>query len=218
VVEALARSGLGALTLVDLDDVCISNVNRQLHALDGTFGRHKVDVMEQRVRAIHPDCHVHARTAFFTKGTADELLEPHFHYVIDAIDRPAHKCLLAAKCAARKLPLLMIGGAGGRQDPTLLRIADLAHATHDRLLTAVRRELRTDYGFPKPPHLLNIECVYSIERPVFPQADGSVCQVRPKEADLRLDCSSGYGTAAFVTGAFGLVAAAQVVRRLGKLP
>jgi tRNA A37 threonylcarbamoyladenosine dehydratase len=108
----------------------------------------------------------------------------------------------------------MVGGAGGRRDPTLIRVADLADATHDRLLTAVRRELRANHGFPKPPHAMNVDCVFSVEPPVFPQADGSVCEDRPTGPDLRLDCTSGYGTAAFVTGAFGLAAAAHVVARL----
>ena len=135
-VEALARPA-GALTLVDLDDVCISNVNRQLHALDGELGRPKVEVMARRVRAINPDCVVHPMQAFFLKSNADEILQTRFDYVLDAFDSPSRKCVLIALCRERGIPVITSGAAAGRRDPTAVEVIDLAYSSHDRLLQEV---------------------------------------------------------------------------------
>jgi tRNA threonylcarbamoyladenosine dehydratase len=213
-VEALARSGLGEFTLVDLDEVCISNANRQLHALVGQYGKPKVEVMHERIRAINPDCIVHPLLAFFTTANADTILGARFDYLLDAIDSPSKKCLLLARCRALGIPVVTTGGAGGRRDPTAIRVADLAGSSHDRLLQEVRRGLRRDFSFPRGAVPFGISCVFSTEAPVFPAGDGSVCAERPGGADLRLDCDRGYGTASFVTGAFGFAAAAVAVRHL----
>lgn len=214
-VEALARSGLGTLTLVDLDDVCISNVNRQLHAVTGEFGKPKVEVMAARVQLIHPGGIVHARHMLFTGTTAEQLSAPKYDCVLDAIDTKAMKALLIARCRERKLPVVTVGGAGGRRDPTAIRVADLARASHDGLLSNVRKILRTEHGFPRDPKLnLGVNCVYSPEAQVFPASDGTICALREPDARLRLDCRTGYGTATFVTGAFGFAAAAQVVKQI----
>ncbi|MFN0068382.1 MAG: ThiF family adenylyltransferase [Limisphaerales bacterium] len=214
-VEALARSGVGRLTLVDLDDVCESNVNRQLHALDGTLGRGKAEVLAERVRAIHPGCDVRPVAEFFTEVTAERLLAPGHDAVLDAIDVVRNKALLLARCRARGIPAVTCGAAGGRRDPTRLRTRDLAEATHDRLLGEVRRVLRRDHGLPDAPSALDIRAVFSTEPAVFPQADGTVGAERNKPGGARrLNCDAGYGTAAFVTGAFGLAAAAETVRLL----
>jgi len=211
-VEALARSGVGTLTLVDLDEVCISNTNRQLHAVQGEYGKAKVEVMARRVRVINPDCVVHPVQALFTPGTAEALLTTPFDCLVDAIDRPAQKSLLLAR--ARQLGLFTVttGGAGGRRDPCQIRTADLAWSTHDALLQEVRRCLRRDHGFPRGPIPFGVTAIFSTEPQVFPTADGGVCDRRVPGQDLRLDCESGYGTAAFVTGAFGMAAAAAAVR------
>lgn len=215
VVEALARTGIGALTLVDLDDVCISNVNRQLHAVTGEFGRPKVDVLADRIRLIQPDCQIHARQSLFTAATAAELLATPYDGVVDAIDQTPMKALLIARCRALNLPIVTTGGAGGRRDPTALRVADLARTSHDGLLAATRKLLRDEFGFPRDPKVnFGVDCVYSTEAQVFPAADGSVCATREPGANLRLDCRSGYGTASFLTGAFGFAAAAQMVKLL----
>jgi len=213
-VEALARSGIGALTLVDLDDICVSNVNRQIHALDGTIGQPKIEAMAARARAINPDCAVTPVHAFFTEATAPEILQPRFDYVLDAIDSPSKKCLLIAACRERSLPVLVVGGAGGRRDPTALKITDLARCTHDRLLTEVRSQLRASFGFPRGEKNFGIDCVHSPEPMLYPRQDGTVCATREPGSTLRLDCESGYGTACFVTGAFGFAAAAHVVRKI----
>ena len=213
VVEALARTGLGALTLVDLDDVCISNVNRQLHAVTGAFGRPKVEAMAERVRLIQPDCRINALQSLFTAATAAEILAAQYDGVVDAIDQTAMKALLIARCRALNIPIVTTGGAGGRRDPTALRVADLARTTHDGLLSATRKLLRDEHGFPRDPKVaFGVDCVYSTEAQVYPAADGSVCETREPGANLRLDCRSGYGTASFLTGAFGFAAAARMVK------
>jgi tRNA threonylcarbamoyladenosine dehydratase len=212
--EALARSGVGSITLVDMDEVCISNTNRQLHALRGETGQPKVEVMSRRLLAINPDAQLHPVQQFFTRTTANGLLATPYDWVVDAIDRPDQKALLIAACRDRRIPVVTSGGAGGRRDPTRVRCADLADATHDPLLQQVRRALRRDHGFPHGQTPFGIEAVFSTERPVFPADDGTVCENRPVSPDLRLDCHSGLGTAAFVTGAFGFAVAAVVIRRL----
>lgn len=213
-VEALARSAIGAITMVDLDDICISNVNRQLHAMDGEFGRLKVEVMAGRVRAINPTCRVQAVHAFFTESTQEQILAGPFDFLIDAIDKPSRKALLIAGCRERGIPVLATGGAGGRRDPTAIQIADLTKVTHDRLLQQTRTLLRKRHGFPRGGRSFEVACVFSPEPLVYPAKDGGVCARRQPGSSLRLNCESGYGTAAFVTGAFGLVAASHIVQRL----
>src|SRR3954471_151032 len=149
VVEALARSGVGQLTLVDLDEVCISNVNRQLHALDGEVGKPKVEVMAQRAHAINPECRIHARLEFFLESNADVILSGAYDYVVDAIDAISKKALLIALCREKRLPVLTIGAAGGRTDPTAVKVDDLAFTSDDGLLRNLRKDLRKKYGFPK---------------------------------------------------------------------
>jgi len=213
-VEALARSGIGELTLIDLDDVCVTNVNRQLHALSGELGKPKVEVMSRRVAAINPDCIVHPLHSFFLKSNANEILATNFSAVLDAIDSPSLKCVLIAFCRHRGIPVIVVGGAGGRQDPTAIKVMDLAFSSGDRLLQQVRRKLRRDYSFPRGDHDFGVECVVSEEPPVFPTEQGCVTENRAEAADLRLDCGSGFGTASFVTGSFGLTAASRIVRQI----
>ncbi|MGF1451206.1 MAG: ThiF family adenylyltransferase [Opitutales bacterium] len=215
-VEALARSGVGAMTLVDLDDVCLTNLNRQLAALDGTVGRLKVDVMADRVRAIAPDCAVSADPRFFTERTADAILSGGCEFVVDAIDAVDNKCRLLAACRRRGLPVATSAGAGGRQDPTKIAEADLARTTNDPLAAQVRKKLRREHGFPSDPgERFGIPCVYSTEPLTYPAPDGTTCD-RPAEGGARINCDAGLGTAAFVTGAFGLHLAGIAVRTLAQ--
>lgn len=215
-VEALARSGVGELTLVDLDDVCISNVNRQLHAVQGELGKPKVEAMKRRVGAIHPECKVNDRQSFFLKSNVDDILGQGFGYVVDAIDSPSLKALLIAECRKRNIPVITTGGAGGRTDPTQLRLTDLAYTSGDRLLRYVRSILRKNYGFPRGDRPFGVECVYSAEKVVYPADTRAACESRVASPDLRLDCETGFGTACFVTGAFGFAAASRVVAALAK--
>lgn len=220
IVEALARSGVGALTLIDLDDVCITNTNRQLPALDGTMGMPKVDVLAARVRAINPGCAVTAVPEFLLESSVQRLLGARFDFVVDAVDRMSIKALIIGTCHAKGQPVLTVGSAGGRRDPTQIKTADLGLAGRDPLLQQTRRKLRRDFGFPRSPDgdalPMGVPCVYSTEKPVFPWADGS-CSLEPEpgtDEGLRLDCASGFGAATHVTGTVGFVAAGEVVRRL----
>lgn len=215
--EALARSGVGALTLVDLDEICVTNINRQLHALTETVGRAKVEVMAERIRAIHPGCRVTSEQKFFNEQTAEELLAPKFDFVLDAIDDVTNKVLLLVRCREKKLPVIACGGAGGRRELTSVRVGDLSQASHDKLLAEVRRRLRQEHHFPAGQSAMDVPCVYSVERTVFPQPDGSVCAMRSEAEDgARLNCNGGLGSATFVTGAFGFAAAGYVVRKIAE--
>lgn len=212
-VEGLARSGVGALTLIDLDDVCVTNVNRQLPALDGQIGRPKVAVLADRVKLINPECRVTALMEFFTAATAEAMLGAvKFDCVVDAIDATNNKALLIAECVKRGLPCVAVGGAGGKRDATQIRAGDLGETGGDDLLRNVRTMLRRDHGFAKGAgNRYGVRCVYSTEKPVYPWADGT-CATEPEPgSNLKLDCASGFGTAVWVTGAFGLAAAQEAV-------
>lgn len=216
VVEALARTGIGALTLVDADDVCVTNVNRQLPALDGSVGRPKVAVLAERVRQISPACKVTALAEFYTKTNATEVLSQKFDFVVDAVDRMGTKAHLIHTCRERELHVLTCGAAGGRRDPTQVRATDLGLAGQDELLRQTRRKLRREYGWEHGVQTnalpMGVRCVFSPEKPVYPWSDGT-CGLEPEpESSLRMDCASGFGAAVFVTGVFGFVAAAEVVR------
>jgi tRNA A37 threonylcarbamoyladenosine dehydratase len=220
-VEALARTGVGALTLIDLDDVCASNLNRQLHALENTVGRPKVAVMTERCAAINPDCQVTAVQEFLTADNGGRLLGgftdgavPGTAWVVDALDDVTNKVHLLAQCRARGLPVVCCGGAGGRSDPRSLRLADLAEVSHDRLLGEVRRRLRREHGWPPEGQPIGLPCVYSTERPVFPRPDGTICHVRDMSEGARLNCDWGLGSATFVTGTFGFMAAGWVTHAI----
>ena len=215
--EALARSGIGAITLVDLDEVCVTNINRQLHALTETVGHTKVKAMAERIRAINPDCRVIAEQKFFNAQTAEELLAPKYDFVLDAIDDTTNKILLLVRCREKKLPVIACGGAGGRRELTSVRVGDLSKASHDKLLSEVRRRLRQEHQFPAEQSAMGIPCVYSVEKTVFPQPDGSVGDKRAAaEEGARLNCDGGLGSATFVTGAFGFAAAGLVVRQIAE--
>ncbi len=211
-VEALARSGLRALTLIDLDDICVTNTNRQLHALDGNYGLPKAAALATRIRQIHPDCEITTHLEFLTAATAERLLAPHYDVVIDAIDRVSAKALLIAECHKRQKPLVTVGGAGGKRDSTRIRSADLGESHGDDLLRLVRKKLRRDHGFATgEDNLYGIRAVYSAEKPNYPWADGT-CATEPEPGtNLRLDCASGFGTATHITAAFGLAAAGEAL-------
>lgn len=218
--EALARSGVGELTLVDLDEICITNINRQLHALDGQIGKPKVTALAERLRLINPAIVIHEEIAFFTEATAERFLEPRHDCIVDAIDSVKQKAFLIASCKARGIPIVAVGGAGGKRNPAKLATDDLAFATNDRLLRLIRKQLRRNYDFP--PEILKepwgIPAVYSTENARFPWSDGTVREDPEPGSELRLNCDSGFGTSAMVTGAFGLTAAAEAIRVVLKTP
>ena len=215
-VEALARSGVGTLTLIDADEVCLSNTNRQLPAMDGGYGQPKVRLMAERVRAINPHAQVHALERFLTPSSLDELLGRGYDLVLDACDAFRVKLETVAWCRRRKLPLVVVGSAGGRVDPTQVRVRDLTRTEHDAMLSLVRKKLRQDFGFPRnPDRYFGVPAVYSLENVRYPQSDGSVCGTRPRgEQGFRLDCGGGLGAATHITGAFAFAAVGRVLERL----
>ncbi|MBM3845450.1 MAG: tRNA threonylcarbamoyladenosine dehydratase [Verrucomicrobia bacterium] len=216
-VEALARTGLGRLVLVDLDDICITNVNRQIHAVESSRGRSKAEAMAERVRNIHPGCEVVPMVEFFTRDSADEILRGPLDVVVDAIDAVGNKCVLISECCRRKIPVVVSGGAGGRKDPCAIRTADLALTTHDRLLAEVRSRLRKDYGLLDAGGASGIPAVFSTEPCLRPtECESATGAPERGTKPVRLNCDSGYGSACFVTGAFGFAAAAAAIRLILK--
>jgi tRNA A37 threonylcarbamoyladenosine dehydratase len=209
-VEALARSGVGHLTLIDADDLCLSNTNRQLPAMDGHYGRAKVEVMAERCRAINPEIGLDAVQSFLTPSNLDELLDRGYDLILDACDSFRSKVELIAWCRRRKLPVIAVGSAGGRTDPTLVRVRDLSRTEHDAMLALIRKKLRSEFNFPKnPDRYFGVSAIYSLENVKYPQADGTVCGLRPKldpDAALKLDCGAGLGAATHITGAFAFAA------------
>ena len=214
-VEALVRSGIGGLTLIDGDDICLSNSNRQLHALDGQFGRSKVEVMAERCRAINPDLDCRAVAEFLTPATLDDRLDGDCDLVIDACDAFRVKVETIAHCRRRKRRIITIGAAGGRSDPTQIRVRDLSRTEHDAMLALIRKKLRAEFGFPRNrDRYFGVPAVYSLENVIYPQADGSVCGQRPSQiadAGLKLDCGQGLGAATHVTGAFAFAAVGKAL-------
>ena len=221
-VEALVRSGVGRLTLVDADELCVSNSNRQLPALDGQFGRAKVAAMAERCRAINPAVEVHPLPEFLTPSNHQALLAAGFDLVLDACDSFRSKVEMIAWCRRNKQPVVTVGSAGGRTDPTQVRVRDLSRTEHDAMLSLIRRKLRGEFGFPKNrDRYFGVPAVYSLENVRYPQADGSVCGVRPaldKDAALKLDCGAGLGAATHVTGAFAFAAVGKILELLLKRP
>lgn len=215
-VEALARSAIGQITLIDLDHVAESNINRQLHALDDTFGRAKVAVMAERVRQINPECRVNSVEDHLGLDNLGALLDRNYDYVIDCVDGFRIKAALIAWCRRNKVRLITVGGAGGQTNPAQIMTADLSNTEHDALFSKTRKLLRQEYGFPKNlKRRFDVPCIYSREQPVFPAADGSVCHDKPDTAEIGgLNCAGGLGSVMTVTASFGLQAVAHV---LGKL-
>lgn len=212
--EALARSGIGKLTLIDLDDICVTNTNRQIHALTNTVGQNKVDVMAQRIKLINPDCEVHAVMDFVTDKNVTEHLKD-FAYVVDATDSVKAKAAMINHCKRQKMPVITVGGAGGQVDPTQITVADLAKTKQDPLAAKLRSFLRRHYGFSQnPKRRFSVECVYSTEQLRYPDADGNVSYAKQMTGGVKLDCSGGFGAAVTVTATFGLVTASRVLNKL----
>ncbi|MGE9551564.1 tRNA cyclic N6-threonylcarbamoyladenosine(37) synthase TcdA [Erwinia amylovora] len=214
--EALARTGIGAITLIDMDDVCVTNTNRQIHALKETVGQAKTEVMAERILAINPECNVTCVDDFITAENTAELMGAGFTYVIDAIDSVRPKAALLAWCRRNKIPLVTTGGAGGQIDPTQIQVADLAKTIQDPLAARLRERLKHDFNIVKNSKgKLGIDCVFSTEALMYPQPDGSVCASRSTaQGPKRMDCASGFGAATMVTATFGFVAVSHMLKKI----
>lgn len=229
VVEALARSAIGRLTLIDLDNIAPSNTNRQIHALEGNYGKAKVSAMAERIALIDPQCRVVEIEDFAEPDNFEALLGGGFDYVIDAIDSVRTKTALIAWCAARSQPIITVGGAGGQLDPTRIRIADLTETIQDPLLSKVRAGLRKNHGFARGPKVkFKVPAVYSDEPLIYPNAapqhGGDAGAEEGRELDVDADTAgamgpiglncAGFGSSVCVTASFGFAAAAYVLRLL----
>ena len=214
-VEALARSGVGRITLIDLDMIAESNVNRQVHALDGEFGKAKVSAMAERIRAINPQCTVHEIEDFVTPENLEATLGGGVEHVIDATDQVRTKAAMIAWAKRRGLPLVTAGGAGGQIDASRIQLADLACTIQDPLLARVRSLLRRDYGFPRETQKkFGVPAVFSSEPLRQPPRTGACGSPQPLSG---LGCA-GFGSAVCVTASFGFLAAGEVLRQLASRP
>ncbi len=209
--EALARNAVGKVTLIDLDNIAESNVNRQIHALGNAFGKAKVTAMAERIRQINPLAEVIEIEDFVTAENAAQMLSQGYDLVLDAIDDAKAKVAITAWCRQNKMPLITTGGAGGRLDPTKIKTADMSKATGDRLLAKVRNQLRRDHGFPKgDKSKFGVQTVYSDEQVIKPAAS---CDADAGVTGL--NCA-GYGSSVAVTATFGFVAAQCALNQLLK--
>ncbi len=221
--EALARSGVGHLTLVDFDLVCVTNANRQIQAMRGNVGKPKATVLAERLRLINPAATIKAVPLFYDERLADKLLPEDTDYVVDAIDNVTAKCHLLATCRERGLPIVCSTGASGRWDPTRIEVADLSDSRVDPLAQSVRKILRQKYDFPRKGPF-GIPAIFSTEPltdPVDLHYDGGegfscVCPNGENEVHTCEDRNVIWGTAGFVTGTFGLTCASVVIRDLVK--
>lgn len=217
--EALARNAVGAITLIDLDNIAESNVNRQLHAVDGAFGKAKVSAMRERILSINPLCIVREIEDFITPQNVATLLNVKCNVILDCIDDAQAKIALADFCKRHKIPLIMAGSAGGRLDPTRIKVADLAHVTGDRLLSKVRNQLRRDYAFPKKLNTqkaakFGIDCVFSDEQVIKPDSHSTEDNCEIDSASITgLNCA-GYGSSVCVTAPFGFTAAQLAIQKI----
>lgn len=219
--ESLARSGVGKITLVDHDEICITNANRQLHALQGLVGQKKALVMAERLKKINPQAQVEGLPLFYNQETSEQILSSKPDYVLDAIDNLTAKTYLLNQCRLQNLKVITSGGASAKMDPTKIKIIDLAQTYVDPLSHSVRKILRQEYNFPREK-FFGIPCVFSDEPPMEPielkydlgQGFKCVCPQGQFDPHSCLHRSVIYGTASFVTGAFGLAMASWVVRDL----
>jgi tRNA A37 threonylcarbamoyladenosine dehydratase len=205
--EALARNAIGQLTLIDLDHIAESNINRQIHALSHTLGKSKVLAMKERILEINPLCHVHIVDDFISNENVAALIKKNFDVVIDAIDQASIKTGLALHALNEKIPLVMTGGAGGRIDPSLIKIADLSLTHGDRLTAKIRHDVKKALQL-KESQKVGIDVIFTDEVMQKPEEG---CEV--DEALTGLHCG-GYGSSVMVTATFGFMAASVALKKL----
>ncbi len=220
IVEALARSAIGALTLIDLDNVAESNINRQIQALSSTIGQAKIDALAERIALINPYCKLTLVEDFIAPDNLEQMIggrgpgAARYDYVVDAIDNARAKAALVAYCRDQRIPLITIGGAGGQTDPTRIAVRDLAKTEQEPLLKRVRKLLRTNYGFPRgEKNKFNVDAVFSMEPLLVPES-GAACELDVAQPGITGINCAGFGSSVVVTASFGMVAAAHLLRKL----
>ena len=211
IVEALARSAIGKLTLIDLDNVAESNINRQIQALSGTIGQAKIVALAERIAQINPFCQVRQVEDFIAPDNLDQMIGgAGYDYVVDAIDSVKSKAALIAYCRDHALPVIVIGSAGGQTDATRIEVRDLSKTEQEPLLKMVRKRLRSEYGFPRSIKTkFQVDAVFSMEPLSMPETEAS-CDI---DGVTGLNCA-GYGSSVVVTATFGMIAAGHVLNKL----
>ena len=211
VMEALARTGIGQITAVDLDMVAESNTNRQIHALGNVYGKAKVDAMHERVLEINPDCEVKCIEEFVTQENLSEIIHSGFDVVIDAIDQVKIKAAMIAHCHHQNIRIIVAGAAGGQTDPTQIRVADISQTVQDPLLAKVRSILRREYGFSRGGKgKFGISAVFSMEQLLYPNSEVSCDSAK---GPIGLNCA-GFGSSVCVTSVFGMAAASYAIQHI----
>lgn len=217
IVEGLARSGVGHLGLMDLDEVCVSNTNRQIQALQSTVGQSKGTLLLQRCKDINPLIQITEIEDFLDPDNVSDIFAMGWDMVIDATDSLRAKVAMILEGKKLNIPVLTIGGAGGQIDPTQIKVADLSQTTHDPLASQVRYKLRHDHGYPRDPkRKFKVPCVYSTEQLRYPTPEGETCAAKPNsgEGPVKLDCANGFGASMPVTCTFAMVATAHTLSTL----
>lgn len=213
-VEALVRSGVGCVTLIDYDTIAESNINRQIHAGTRSLDTKKCQALADRVKDINPDCECRIIDDYLTADNLFDYMSTDYDYVIDAIDSIKFKSAMIYHCKRNKIPIITTGGAGGLTDPTQIGIRDLNKTYNDPLAAKVRSQLRSSYGFTRnTKRYFGIECVYSTEQQRYPKEDGSIGFEKPGIHGISMDCNFAYGSVTMVTGTFGFIAAARVIEK-----
>ena len=205
--EALARNAIGQITLIDLDHIAESNINRQIHALSSSLGKSKVLAMKERILEINPQCHVHIVDDFISNENIETYIKTEMDVVIDAIDQATIKVNLALHALLKKIALVMTGGAGGRIDPSLIKIADLSLTHGDRLTAKIRHDVKKALAL-KESQKVGIDVVFTDEVMIKPN---EACET--DEALTGLHCG-GYGSSVMVTATFGFMAASLALKKL----
>jgi len=212
--EALARAGVGHLTLVDFDEICVTNVNRQIHALNGTIGQQKVEAMAERCRLINPRAEVVALHRFYDAEASDELLGPGFDYVLDCIDHITAKLHLIQSCVERQLPIIASMGAANKLDPTQIRVADISKTVKCRLARIIRKELRKRGIAKGVPVVFSTEEFRELSNEAAICAENCVCPNKDEQKWTCTDRRVILGSSSYIPPIFGLTMAGEVIREL----
>lgn len=206
VCESLARSGVLNLTIVDMDEICVSNINRQVHALSNNIGQSKVDAMKERLKLINPSIKINTFFDFFSKSTSEQILEFNYDYVVDAFDGVRNKAILIKECIDKNIPIITIGAAGGKRDASRVEVKDLNRTVNDNLLAGTRRELKKHHGFWRlHSRPYKVSAVFSPED----------VKMNDQAEDKKVkNCQTYYGSTSFVTGTFAFIAVSHILNQI----
>lgn len=214
--EALVRSGIGQITLMDMDDICVTNTNRQVHTHRDTIGQSKIEVMSERLKAINPQLNIRLVNDFIDKENLGDYITADFSIVIDAIDNAIDKAELIGYCQKNNIRIITTGSSGGKKDPSKVAYSDLYKTPGDQLFVKTRNNLRRRHGFSRDTEVpFGIEAIYSTESMTYPDNQGETCSTKTFiQSGEKLDCGSGYGASTMITASFGLLAASRAIEQL----